>query len=160
MYQIFDLDGTVIDSSHRKNTLPDGTLDLAHWIANNTPEKIAADSLLPCAETMRAAWDRKHSVMVCTARVLSAADYAYFAEHGLRFHYMLSRPAGAQLNDADLKEIQLRLFAQSAGMSWAQFTRQALMYDDSPLIIERMTVIKIQCINAADWNAALARRAA
>ena len=39
---LFDLDGTMIDSSHRQNTLADGSLDLAHWIENNTPEKILA----------------------------------------------------------------------------------------------------------------------
>ena len=35
---IFDLDGTTIDSSHRHATLPDGTLNLAKWIENSTPE--------------------------------------------------------------------------------------------------------------------------
>ena len=49
MLFIFDLDGTTIDSSHRQNTLPDGSLNLDAWVRNNTPEKIARDSLLPMA---------------------------------------------------------------------------------------------------------------
>ena len=46
---IFDLDGTIIDSSHRQATLPDGTLNLAHWFENATPEKIFEDKVLPLA---------------------------------------------------------------------------------------------------------------
>ena len=45
---IFDLDGTVIDSSHRQATKPDGTLNLEHWFENATPDKIAQDRILPC----------------------------------------------------------------------------------------------------------------
>ena len=67
---IFDLDGTVIDSSHRKATLPDGSLDLDHWIENCTPEKIAGDSLLPLAGYMRQVYPH-HEVLICTARVMS-----------------------------------------------------------------------------------------
>ena len=53
MRYIFDLDHTVIDSSHRQLTKADGSLDLAHWITNNTREKIMADSLLPLATQWR-----------------------------------------------------------------------------------------------------------
>ena len=34
MLYIFDLDHTVIDSSHRQITRPDGSLDLDAWIEN------------------------------------------------------------------------------------------------------------------------------
>ena len=72
MLYIFDLDGTVIDSSHRQNTLPDGSLDLAHWVENNTPEKILSDSLLPLAEKMRSVRSATDTVAVITARVIGA----------------------------------------------------------------------------------------
>ena len=49
---IFDLDGTTIDSSHRQATKSDGTLDLAHWFDNATPEKIFQDKLLPLSQQM------------------------------------------------------------------------------------------------------------
>jgi hypothetical protein len=55
MHFIFDLDHTVIDSSHRQLTNADGSLDLAHWRENCTHEKIMADTLLPLARTMREA---------------------------------------------------------------------------------------------------------
>ena len=35
-YKIWDLDGTVIDSSHRYSTLENGDIDLPRWIADNT----------------------------------------------------------------------------------------------------------------------------
>ena len=41
MRYIFDLDHTVIDSSHRQATRPDGSLDLEHWKANSTRQLIA-----------------------------------------------------------------------------------------------------------------------
>ena len=49
MIYIFDLDHTVIDSSHRQLTRADGSLDLDHWIENCTREKIYQDKLLPLA---------------------------------------------------------------------------------------------------------------
>jgi len=36
---IFDLDGTVIDSSHRQATKPDGTLNLEHWFEMQRQKK-------------------------------------------------------------------------------------------------------------------------
>ena len=47
MLYIFDLDHTVIDSSHRQLTREDGSLDLDNWIENCTHEKIMQDSLFP-----------------------------------------------------------------------------------------------------------------
>ena len=46
---IYDLDHTVIDSSHRAATLPNGSIDLDHWREHSTPELIARDRLLPLA---------------------------------------------------------------------------------------------------------------
>ena len=46
-YVIFDLDATVIDSSHRQITKADGSLDLAAWKKNYTYTKVMRDSLQP-----------------------------------------------------------------------------------------------------------------
>ena len=67
---IFDLDHTVIDSSHRQATRPDGSLDLDHWRENSTPAMIEADSLLPLANEWRKAHRKGASIVVCTARVM------------------------------------------------------------------------------------------
>ena len=54
MYYIFDLDNTVIDSSHRQ-TFVDGKLDLDAWTRDNTKKNIRKDSLLPIAKIMKSA---------------------------------------------------------------------------------------------------------
>ena len=45
--RIYDLDGTIIDSSHRARHDENGKLDLDHWKRNNTKENIFKDDLLP-----------------------------------------------------------------------------------------------------------------
>ena len=51
---IFDLDGTVIDSSHRFTGNAEGKVNLEKWIADSTRENIFKDSLLPLAKFMKA----------------------------------------------------------------------------------------------------------
>ena len=51
---IFDLDGTVIDSSHRTPNKPDGTLDLEGYFELRTRKNIFKDTLLPLADTFAA----------------------------------------------------------------------------------------------------------
>ena len=55
MLYIFDLDHTVIDSSHRQITRADGSLDLDAWRKNCTKSQIFRDELLPLARFMRRA---------------------------------------------------------------------------------------------------------
>ena len=47
MLFIFDLDDTTINSRHRQGET------LADWIALNTPENVARDSLLPLADSWK-----------------------------------------------------------------------------------------------------------
>jgi hypothetical protein len=157
MYYVFDLDHTVICSLHRKLTLPDGSLDLEHWIQNNTAEKIQLDSLLPLAVTMRKAYfSGLHTVLVSTARVLGVHDYAFFMEHNLPYHSMLDRPNGCQMADADLKEIQLRIYAHKEGISWAKFASESVCYDDNQAVLTRMSTIGLATVDAIPTNKALA----
>jgi hydroxymethylpyrimidine pyrophosphatase-like HAD family hydrolase len=75
---IYDMDGTIVCSMHRFKTLPNGKIDLAYWIENCTPEKIAQDSLLPLAEQYKAQLaDLDVYVVIATARVIETADMAY-----------------------------------------------------------------------------------
>ena len=131
MRYIFDLDHTVIDSSHRQLTKADGSLDLAHWIANNTRAKIMADSLLPLATQGRKAYAKGGEIVVCTARVIGQDDRDFLAMNGLRYHAMLSRPLGATTSDDLLKLVALRKYAQKIGRSWANFCATSIMWDDN-----------------------------
>jgi len=160
MLYIFDLDHTVIDSSHRKATLPDGSLDLDHWIENNTSEKIARDGLLPALAMLRSAfYSGKHTVVICTARVLSNADYEFFTLHNIPFHTMLDRPQGCLMADTDLKDIQLRLYAHQNDMTWREFCAKSVIIDDNQAVLSRMKSIGVPTMDAIELNDVLLKRA-
>jgi hypothetical protein len=154
MFKIWDLDNTIVDSKHRQVTLADGTLNLAHWIENNTEKKIMKDTLLPAVIWLRNQYAQrpKHCIIICTARVLGAADYAYFMENDIPFHVMLDRPMGCMLSDAELKDIQLRLYAHNDGFTWSEFCNDAEIYDDSLPVLQRMQKIGIKTHDATLLN--------
>lgn len=149
---IFDLDHTVIDSSHRQLTLADGSLDLAHWIENNTREKILADSLLPLAAQWRDARKRGAEIVVCTARVMGAADLEFLALHGLEYDAMLSRTLGDSSPDHLLKEAMLWGYALENGESWARFCRRSIMLDDNKNVIKHLRGAGLRVYNAISIN--------
>ena len=150
MIYIFDLDHTVIDSSHRQLTRADGSLDLDHWIENNTADKIMQDKLLPLARLMRSAYQQGHQVIVCTARVLSIPDYVFLEKHNLRAHAILSRPFGCTDADADLKrELLLGHFRNQPLARWA---RKAVFYDDNIGVLEMAKKLGIRTKNAVQLN--------
>ena len=153
MIYIFDLDHTVIDSSHRQITRADGSLDLDHWIENCTRQKIFADSLLPLARLMRSAYSQGHDVIVCTARVLSAHDYAYLAHHDLKAHAILSRPMGCADADDVLKKNLL--FKHFKNQPLARWTRNAVFYDDNLGVLEMAKNLAIMTKNAVQLNSKL-----
>jgi len=152
---IFDLDHTVIDSSHRQITKADGSLDLDNWIANCTQEKIMADKLLPLAQHWRTFQAAGNEIVVCTARVMGIWDHVFLTYHGLRADAILSRPLGCADADADLKENLLRDYARTTGRSWARFSRNAAMYDDNLSVLLRLESIGIAGYNALSLNAIL-----
>jgi len=153
---IFDLDHTVIDSTHRQLTKADGSLDLAHWIENNTPEKIAADSLLPIANLWKAQqMSAKNEIVVCTARVFGAADAQFLDDHGLYADAILSRPMGDSSPDWMLKERLLRQYASDTGRSWARFCLSAVMYDDNESVVKMAYLNNIDAYNAVALNKAM-----
>jgi len=154
---IFDLDHTVIDSSHRQITLADGSLDLNNWIENCTREKIMADKLLPLANHWRAlALGSRNEIVVCTARVMGKHDHAFLATHGLDADAVLSRAMGDRSGDADLKERLLRQYASDTGRSWARFCLSAVMYDDNESVVKMAYLNNIDAYNAISLNKKMA----
>ena len=153
MHFIFDLDHTVIDSSHRQLTKADGSLDLAHWRENCTHEKIMADTLLPLARTMREALENpRQNVIICTARVLGIWDHVFLADNGLLADVILSRPEGDTTPDAELKTRLLKQHCQRVGITWARFTRSAYMFDDNANVLAEMKSHGITALNAIKIN--------
>ena len=126
---IFDLDGTVIDSTHRQG---DGSLD--DWRRHTTIGNIKRDRLLPLADKMQGAIQDGLDVWVCTSRVMGKADFAFLRAHGL---HPLGSPILHRISDADdracgaLKLAKLQGMASGMGVSWARFEKDTNMYDDS-----------------------------
>lgn len=157
-YVIFDLDGTVIDSTHRQNTKADGSLDLDHWIEHNKPEMIARDSLLPLARVMRIIKNNGHKVIVCTARAFQQADVDFLNNNGLGFDVYLSRGAnivnadgsitiGDNRGDAQLKVELLNDYFKGLGYR-SVADAKPMMFDDNLKVIDAMVKIGITTYDA------------
>ena len=155
MRYIFDLDHTVIDSSHRQATLPDGSLDLAHWRENSTAGMIRRDKLLPLAKVWREQFRKKCEIVVCTARVIGQADMDYLANAGLHFDALLSRQEGDTTPDDELKLRMLRRYASTKPISWRRFCNFSLMFDDNQNVIKTLSKHGIKCYDAIEINARL-----
>jgi len=150
MNYIFDLDHTVIDSSHRQLTRPDGSLDLDAWRANCTADKINADTLLPLARTMRLAYAKGHNVIICTARVLSRHDLTYLADNDLRYHVLLSRDEGDDTGDALLK--RRALLSHFRGQPVARWARRSVFFDDNQGVLKMAKSLGIMTRDAIQLN--------
>jgi len=156
MHFIFDLDHTVVDSSHRQATRPDGSLDLDHWRENSTAKLIERDSLLPLAHEWRKIQRKGNAkIIVCTARVMGPADYFYFGSRGLFAETIISRREGDRTPDDLLKLRGLKRYARENGMSWARFCKTAMMFDDNLSVIECLTNNGLVCHNSISINESL-----
>ncbi len=166
MIFIFDLDGTVIDTSHRYRDLPCGKIDLEYWFANSTPEMVARDSLLPLASVMRTRYAEGHTVVICTARDFEpnpkvpianpGAVYTQFlADNDLPYHFLLNRNlVGADhetYSDGDLKTKLLNDWAAREGLP-IHWRDDAIMFDDNMTVIRKMFADGLWCINAVRRN--------
>jgi FMN phosphatase YigB (HAD superfamily) len=152
MHFIFDLDHTVIDSSHRQITRPDGSLDLAAWRQNNTRANIMRDTLLPLAAQWRRLAKKNVTIVICTARVMGEHDYEYLREHGLRWDACLSRREGDATPDADLKEKMIRNYARTRPMGWGKFCATAVFYDDNKSVLKMLDRIGIKAYDSISLN--------
>lgn len=136
-YVIFDLDGTVICSKHRQNTLSDGSLDLEHWLEHNTYEKIMGDSLLPLARIMRSMKIAGHKIIVCTARTPHEANIEFLLQHELHYDVYLSRGINDWRGDAELKVDLLRDYFMCEGFS-SVADAKAIMFEDNLTVINAL----------------------
>ena len=141
---IFDLDHTVIDSSHRQITAVDGSLNLDAWRAACTKENIMRDSLLPLAAFWREMRLAGQTVIVCTARVMTRWDFHFLDVHGLKFDACLSRN-GEQDNRKDhiLKVDHLRVIPS---------VHEFVMFDDNDGVREAVSrELGVTCIHPRDF---------
>ena len=139
---IFDLDGTIIDSTHRQMVKSDGTLDLAAWKENATPEMIFEDKVLPLAQQVRKRQKAGDFVMVCTARNMTDADFEFLQNEGICPDKIFSRPFGNMEPDGVLKAKQLRSL-----FNLKQFQKASkIMFDDAASVRSSLRKLGIAVI--------------
>lgn len=73
---IFDIDGTLLDSSHRFRTLKNGRINLPYWLENSTFENMMKDKLLPFASVYKRVLKNPNTyAILATARQMTKADF-------------------------------------------------------------------------------------
>ena len=148
---LFDFDGTIIDSSHRALSHPDGSINLDHWVENCTKEKIFSDELLPLYEYARRLSFNGYDCFGITARALTKYDWEYFFLYDLDkiFNKIYYRPTGCDTKDSELKAKQLRHF-----FNFKQYKdREKIFIDDNEgnrLALEKMGATVYNPLNQ-DW---------
>jgi hypothetical protein len=152
MRYIFDLDHTVVDSSHRQATRPDGSLDLDHWREHSTAKLIERDTLLPLAHEWRKIHRKGGEIIVCTARVMSIHDYRYLTSRGLFSPTIISRRDGDNTPDDLLKLRGLKQYCRTKRISWGAFCRSTVMFDDNQGVINTLANHGLTVHNALEIN--------
>jgi len=142
--EIYDLDGTLIDSDHRYRTLPNGSIDLEYWRRMATPSNIAKDTLLPLAAQYKAAIANPAVyVIVATARVMEQADLAYLYGKLGKPNYIISRRGD---NDAR-HDYVLKVAGLRRIFNLRQFKAcSKLFYDDNVLNLQHVAKLGVKCI--------------
>ena len=126
---IYDMDGTIVDSSHRYRTITDESgirIDLDFWREN---EYLAMnDSLLPMAEQYRLDLaDSSTYVIIATARVMNEPDWKFVKEILGEPDYFISRPKNSNISGKTLKINGLAKFFNLLNFKNAEF----VFYEDN-----------------------------
>ena len=144
---IFDLDGTVIDSTHRQG---DGSLD--DWRRMDTAKNVALDSPLPLLDQMRDAIADDLAVIVCTSRVMSGRDFRWLDDHGIRGIDILCRAPSDNRTCGFFKLQLLHNYARSIGYTWARFAQTSLMFDDDKGVQDTLRSVGLRVIDPLHYN--------
>jgi len=154
-YVFFDLDATVIDSSHRQNTKADGSLDLAKWKKNSTYAKVMRDSLLPLANHWKRIQElRNVYIVVLTARVMGDADLHYLMLKGLKADKILSRAFFDHRPDHVMKKQKILTFLFENNIkNWSNVT----FYDDNKNVLNMLLDLGINAKDSIKINQELAK---
>ncbi|MDA8929603.1 hypothetical protein N9I79_05545 [Gammaproteobacteria bacterium] len=145
---IYDLDGTIIDSSHRATHDELGQIDLKGWKEKSTKDFIFQDSLLPLYTQMVADYKNGDMIIICTAREFSKWDWEYLYFHNIYFDRVISRPKGNISTDWKLKQNQLRYL-----FTLPQYRdKQKIFYDDNWNNLEALADLGAVVSHAHQWN--------
>lgn len=126
---IYDMDGTIVDSSHRYRTITDENgerIDLQYWRENEY--RAMDDKLLPMHEQYKADLaDPSCYVIIATARVMNEPDWQFVKEILGEPDYFISRPKDSTVSGKTLKINGLAKFFNLVTFRDAEF----VFYEDN-----------------------------
>jgi phosphoglycolate phosphatase-like HAD superfamily hydrolase len=133
---IYDMDGTIVDSSHRYRTITENgitRIDLDYWRANEY--RAMDDGLLPLAVQYRAELnDPSVYVIIATARVMGEADWQFIFEILGYPDYFIARKPGVNISGGQLKINGLQKF-----FNLKQFRKaDAVFYEDNVQYLKKV----------------------
>lgn len=151
LVNIFDLDYTIIDSSHRANKFHDyhKGVDYEFWVQHLSLENVMKDKLLPISELLKEFGKTSFANIAVTARSMYAPDYEYLKRHGLYFHMILHREDSREL-DHVIKEKKLTELFENG--DYIPF----LAFDDKEENLKIFEQFGFKCFNALEFNNKLA----
>lgn len=108
--KIYDMDGTIVDSTHRYKTLDCGTkIDLQYWRDNEY--RAYNDSLLPLAEQYKKDIQNPECyVIIATARIIRDDDMRFIKDKLGMPDYIISRKENDSRSGGLLKILGLKKF--------------------------------------------------
>jgi hydroxymethylpyrimidine pyrophosphatase-like HAD family hydrolase len=126
---IYDMDGTIVDSSHRYRTVIENgvvKIDLQFWRDNE--DKCMQDGLLPLVEQYRRDLDDPNTyVIIATARIVRQLDAIFIREILGQPDYLIHRKDGDNQSGKTLKIKGLQKF-----FNLKQFkTADCVFYEDN-----------------------------
>ena len=126
---IYDMDGTIVDSSHRYRTVVDDNgerIDLEYWRENEY--RAYDDQLLPMAEQYKQDLaDPECYVIIATARVMNEPDWQFVKDKLGMPDYFISRPKDSAISGKLLKINGLAKFFNLMNFKNAEF----VFYEDN-----------------------------
>jgi hydroxymethylpyrimidine pyrophosphatase-like HAD family hydrolase len=126
---IYDMDGTIVDSSHRYRTIVDDNgerIDLEYWRENEY--RAFEDQLLPMAEQyQKDLVDSECYTIIATARVMNDPDWQFVKEKLGMPDYFISRPKDSSVSGKTLKINGLAKFFNLNNFKNADF----VFYEDN-----------------------------
>lgn len=106
---VFDLDGVVVDATHRQICNPDGTLNLDKYREMSTDAHISKDTPLAFADTARMLSRENYPFFVCTARVVCKSTIKWLTKQGISpLAFMGREGENDYRRDAELKRYHLQ----------------------------------------------------
>jgi hypothetical protein len=149
---IFDLDDTTVDSTHRQRINADGSIDLAYWRRNNTPENIMRDSMLPLADRMIEGIADGLDIVILTSRVMNRVDLAWLDMRGMTARTILSRSIADNRPTGEYKLARLHELAVMRKMSFADLAKSVIVWDDCKNVQSVLRNAGIRVIDPIQYN--------